>query len=526
MVRKVSRKLVVVALIIVVGVGAVGLSVYGGWNNGVPSDPSASDVLCPQATPPEVDFTVLNDVYTLFRQESVYQSQVSKPDVLLKGALKTIFGFVGVNEKNIPDWANQMVDQQIASGQVDFSVIQKVYERMAQDPAYSVLQNPQRRQDLFESAVNGIIKAIGDPFASYYNADVYRSGASDSTGKYEGIGVSTRDENNETIITTVFAGSPAEKAGLKSGDVITKVDGKSIEGCSRTQLTQKIRGEAGTTVVITVRRLSGTVEDVPVVRGQIRQNVVSSCPGASLPDGRGNSTKDLPFDCPLVDKDGNFVQGVLYIKMNEFTEQVPRDFAAILQGVPRQNYARGIIIDLRGNPGGLVQATLETIDYFLPAGTTVLLQEDKSGVEVPITYQNYDLAIDVPVVVLVGRDPQNRQGAADNSYSASEVFSGSLRDNGRAVIIGESATGGKGTVNRTYPLRNGKYGALYIAIGLWKTPNGDFIERIDTDGDGYKETGGLMPDILVTWTDEDYATFAHNPEWDPVLYRAIDELLP
>ncbi len=521
--HKVSPKFFVAVLAVVL-VGVVGFSVYR--NSGTPSDVSNSNVLCPQVTPPEVDFTVLNDVYALFRQESVYQSQVSKPDILLRGALKTIFGFVGVNEKNIPGWATDMVDQQIAAGQIDFGVIQKVYERMIQDPAYSVLQNPQRRQDLFESAVNGIIKAIGDPFASYYNADLYRAGASDSSGKYEGIGVSTRDENNETVIATVFSGSPAEKSGLKPGDAITKVDGKSIEGCSRTQLTQKIRGEAGTTVVITVRRLNGLTEDIPVVRGQIRQNVVSSCPGAPLPDGRGNSTTDLPFDCPLRDRDGNFVQGILYIKMNEFSEQVPRDFAAILQGVPRQNYARGIIIDLRGNPGGLVQATLEVVDYFLPAGATVLIQEDKSGIEVPMTYQNYDLATDVPIVVLVGRDPQQREGASDNSYSASEVFSGALRDNGRAVIIGESATGGKGTVNRTYPLRNGKYGALYIAIGLWKTPNGDFIERIDKDGDGYKETGGLMPDILVEWTDEDYTTFAHNTEWDPVLYRAVDELLP
>jgi len=523
MLHKVSPKFFVAVLAVVL-VGVVGFSAYK--NSGLSSDGSDSSALCPQATPPEVDFTVLNDVYTVFRQQSVYQSKVAKPDILLRGALKTIFGFVGVNEKSIPDWATDMVDQQIAAGQVDFGVIQKVYERMVQDPAYSVLQNPQRRQDLFESAVNGIIKAIGDPFASYYNADLYNSGASDSSGKYEGIGVSTRDENNETIIATVFAGSPAEKAGLKSGDVLTKVDGKSIEGCSRFQLTQKIRGEAGTTVVITVRHMNGAVENMPVVRGQIRQNVVSSCPGSSLPDGRGNSTVDLPFDCPLIDRDGNFVQGVLYIKMNEFSEQVPRDFAAILQGVPRQNYARGIIIDLRGNGGGLVQATLEVIDYFLPGGATVLIQEDKNGNETQLTYQNYDLAIDVPIVVLVGRDPQNRPGSNDNSYSASEVFAGSLRDNGRAVIIGESATGGKGTVNMTYPLRNGKYGALYIAIGLWKTPNGDFIERIDTDGDGYKETGGLMPDILVTWSDDDYATFAHNTQWDPVLFRALDELLP
>ena len=520
--KRLTRPVVVVLSVIVAISALVGISVYQPGN--VTQPEPTSDVLCQPVVPPDIDFTALNDVYQIILSNSVYQSKATDPALLLKGAMKTIFGFVGVKESDIPQEYVAMVDQQIAAGRVDFGVIQQVYDKLSNDPRYSVLNNPERKEDIFESAVNGIIKALGDPFAAYTRAEAYKSGVSDSSGKYEGIGVSTREENNDIIVGTVFSGSPAEKAGMKAGDVILKVDGKSIYGCSTHALTQKIRGQAGTVVVITVRHLNGKLEDLPITRGQIRQNVVSSCPGADLPDGRGNSTRDLPLDCPLVDRDGNFVQGILYIKMNEFTEQVPKDFGAILQSVPRQNYARGIIIDLRGNPGGMIKSLEETLDYFMGPDDVMMIQENASGLQIRMTYDRFDLARGVPVVLLVGRDPQQKPGSADNSYSASEVFAGAMRDNHLAVIVGESATGGKGTINTTFPIRKGEYGALYLAIGLWKTPSGEFIERIDTDGDGYKETGGLTPDVLVEWTDEDYVKFSRNPLWDPVLYKAIDIL--
>ena len=166
-----------------------------------------------------------------------------------------------------------------------------------------------------------------------------------------------------------------------------------------------------------------------------------------------------------------------------------------------------------GNRGGKVDATLDSVDYFLPEASIIFRQQDASGNKSnyrqnKVTY----VPSGIPIAILVDAD----------SYSGAEVFAAALQQNDRAVLISkDKRTGGKGTVNTYYTLRQGEYGAIYVSIALWLTPNGDMIEAQDLDKDGHYEIGGLTPDIRVEWDDEDYEENGRDVNHDPTLFRAI-----
>ena len=163
----------------------------------------------------------------------------------------------------------------------------------------------------------------------------------------------------------------------------------------------------------------------------------------------------------------------------------------------------------------------DIVDYFLPDNDVIFIRENAQGTRTYLRWDTEDLVPHyIPIVVLVGK---NDDGT--NSYSGSEVLAGALRDNERAIIMSrEDRTGGKATVNIHVPLRNGDYGAVYIAIEKWLTPNGEFIENQDLDGDGYDEIGGLHPNIRVDWSREDFTEHGRNPNHDPTLFGAIKYL--
>ena len=167
----------------------------------------------------------------------------------------------------------------------------------------------------------------------------------------------------------------------------------------------------------------------------------------------------------------------------------------------------------------------------LPANHSIALylaveQTEEGLFRATYAFDRFDYAAEIPLIILVGRDPNNSQihGADNNSFSAAEAFSGAMQDYKRAIIIGEGRTGGKGSTSVFLPLDRGEKGALQITIGLWLTPNGRSVQGEDFDGDGYVDTGGLIPDILVKWTDEDYKQHNRNPAWDPVFFEAIKKL--
>ena len=328
---------------------------------------------------------------------------------------------------------------------------------------------------LREGAIDGLIKALGDPHTVYISPEDYALGIDIISGAFEGIGAQVDQDpvSGEIVIVAPFRDSPAEKAGIVPGDVVQAVDGESTEGWSVAEAVKRIRGQQGTSVALKIKHSDGRVEDVTIVRSTI--------------------TIPTVFTRDVKDADGNTASDLAYIELQQFTQQTVADMRKELNRIVDSGY-KGLILDLRRNPGGGLDATVDVADMFLDGGL-VLTQVDRDGKRTEYPANPGGEAVDLPVVILAG----------PGSASGAEVLSGALRDNGRAKLIGE-ATFGKGSVNHLRELSDG--GALYVTIARWLTPNGEQIEGV-----------GLQPDVPVTLTQDDIAN-----KRDTQLFAAIDSL--
>ena len=301
-----------------------------------------------------------------------------------------------------------------------------------------------------EAAVRAMIEQLGDRFTAYITPATFAIEQQSFSGNFEGIGaqVEMSPDRSVVIITAPLAGSPAEKAGIRPGDKILAVDGEDAHGWSVVDAVNRIRGKRGTPVTLTVEHVgSVTPEEITIIRDTIDQPSVR---------GRMLNPEDGPYGVIRIDTFTAETHGELKVAMQEL----------LAQGAP------GIIIDLRGNPGGLLTATVNVASEFLTDGL-VTYEIDAHGTRRDWPVRKGGSFPDIPIVVLV------------NGYSASgsEVLSGALQDHGRALLIG-TTTFGKGSVNLMRPLSNG--GGLYMTIAHWFTPNGRLIED-----------KGLDPDIVV-----------------------------
>ena len=328
---------------------------------------------------------------------------------------------------------------------------------------------------LRDGAINGILEALGDPHTVYITPAEFELGIDPITGAFEGIGAQVELDpiTGDIVIVTPFRDSPAEKAGIRPGDIVRAVDGETTEGWSVAQAVRRIRGTAGTLVTLTIEHADSTSEEVPITRDTI---VIQTL-----------------FARPIVDADGEPVEDLAYIELEQFTEQTVTELRDELRRISDEGYA-GLILDLRRNPGGSLQATVDVADMFLDGGV-VLTQVDRDGSETVFEARPGGEATDIPMVILIG----------PGSASGSEVVAGALRDHGRAVLIGQQ-TFGKGSVNQLRTLSDA--GALYVTIARWLTPNGEQIEGV-----------GLLPDITVEASEDELMTGA-----GPQLYSAIDLL--
>ncbi|MSQ61412.1 MAG: S41 family peptidase [Dehalococcoidia bacterium] len=382
-----------------------------------------------------------------------------------------------------------------ASDADPFAVLNEIYAVLKED----FVNKKQLNEDvLVESAVNGLLGSLGDPHTVYIDPQSYQLGRGDASGRFEGIGATVRRDSatGAIIIARPFTDSPAERAGIRPGDVVLKVDGQSTSGWSVQEAQLRIRGARGTTVRLTVRHSDGKQQDLDIVRDEILVATVLACPAIKLPSGH-SSTEGIEVFCPIKDAQGQPAPDLLYLRIDQFTDSTAADVTAVLRGIDQSKY-RGIILDVRGNPGGLLSATVDTVDIFL-GNAVVLVQENVDGSRQEFRARTGTLTT-LPIAVL-----QDGQSA-----SGSEVLSAALRDGARAVLIGQK-TFGKGTVNQLRPLPNG--GALYVSIARWLTPAGVGIEG-----------RGVAPDIEVIPTNADFDAAALNPDWDPQLFRAIQYL--
>jgi carboxyl-terminal processing protease len=325
-------------------------------------------------------------------------------------------------------------------------------------------------EDRVFGAIRGMVNAYGDENTAFIEpsrAAIFRE---DVSGSFEGIGAAVRmDEMGRLVIAEPFAGRPAAEAGMLRGDVVLSVDGTSLQGLSLYESISLIRGPAGTTVVLTVFR-DGVDEpfDVPIERARIELEVVES--------------ERL---------EGN----IGYVRLTEFSRGATGKMAEAIKELSDEGPLEGLILDLRDNPGGLLDESIFVSSQFIDEGV-ITIERLKGDEEQVFEAQPGGAALDVPLVVLVNR----------GSASASEIVAGAIKENGRGTILGEQ-TFGKGTVQIPHTLSDGS--ELRVTIAEWLTPNGEQI-----NGEG------MVPDVYIERTQEDFVE-----ERDPQLERAIEHLL-
>jgi carboxyl-terminal processing protease len=320
---------------------------------------------------------------------------------------------------------------------------------------------------LVDGAIKGMVDTLGDQFSAYMDAETYPLFNSDLSGEVEGIGavVQTDETTKEISVASVLEGSPAEQAGLKSGDVFLKVDGTDVTQSNQFDLVRLVRGKEGTVVNLTIQRGDKTL-DLKITRAKITTPVVES---KSLDNGIG------------------------YIKLNSFDVNAYQEVSTAVDKLGGKNM-KGLILDLRGNPGGLLTAAIDIASMFLKDGT-VLVEDFGNGNKQTYTTNGKYLGYDVPLTILVD----------ENSASASELVSGAMQDSGRAKLVGVK-TFGKGTVQTWQQLVNG--GGIRLTIARWLTPLGHWIHG-----------NGITPDVVVQWPQEN-----RDPNNDPQLKAAIETL--
>lgn len=356
------------------------------------------------------------------------------------------------------------------TSQSDFRILDQILEILKKNHVDRDLIDPELMR---LGAINGVIQQLNDPHTTYIDPINFACGTDVLSGAYEGIGAQVESgAQGEIVIVAPFDGSPAAKAGIQPGDIVLEVDGESTEGWTLQQAVCRIRGTTGEPVTLKVLHTSGKEETITIVRDRI---VVTSVRMIDITDADGTPVNDLA-----------------YISLQQFTERTPQELQQVLRQINPSN-TKGIIIDVRVNPGGLLNSTVQATDLFLDDGI-ILTEVDADGNEQVFRARN-GKATDLPIVILVG------QGSA----SGAEVFAAALRDNGRATLIGQS-TFGKGSVNNLFNLSDG--GAIYVTIARWLTPQGDLIEGL-----------GVAPDIEVAASQEDI-----DQQRDVQLYRAIDFL--
>ncbi|MDR1000952.1 MAG: S41 family peptidase [Clostridiales bacterium] len=324
---------------------------------------------------------------------------------------------------------------------------------------------------LEESMYRGFVVGVGDPYTTYFDKKSLATFLQSTEGSYAGIGLQvTLDPDDKiTTVTHVYPGEPADMAGIKAGDKFVKINGLDVTGASLDDVTGITKGKAGTTVRITVYRSQGNdMFEVDVVRKKINIPTVTS---------------------------EMLTEDIAYIKLNAFDRVTTGQFEDAYTEL-MQDGAKGLIIDLRNNPGGLLDVVTKITDILIPEGI-IVYTEDKNG-EREYIYSNPD-RINIPLAVLVNA----------NSASASEVMSGAIKDTGTGVLVGEK-TFGKGIVQNLFMLDDGS--ALKVTVARYYTPSGVCIQ-----GDG------IVPEYVVEMPTELAAQIGSlNPEDDPQLQKAIE----
>lgn len=326
------------------------------------------------------------------------------------------------------------------------------------------------KEEIYNSMYSGVLESLGDPYSVYYTPEEYKDLQVSTSGTYYGIGAGVSQNVNtmEVTITKVYRGTPSEEAGLKNGDKVISVEGIDATTVEVSELVQYIRGEEGTTVHMVIFRPStGETLEFDVER---RHVVLPSIEGEMLEDGIG------------------------YIQITEFQDQTDEQFAQMVNQLKSQG-AKGLIIDVRANPGGLLSSVVNLLDQILPKGLLVYVQDKYGNRD---DYTSDALCINMPIVVLTD----------ENSASASEIFAGALKDYEYATLVGKT-TFGKGIVQNIIRLSNGD--AMKITTAKYFTPKGNDIHKI-----------GVVPHVEVDYEYSGPENENYDKQYDSQFLKAVE----
>ena len=286
--------------------------------------------------------------------------------------------------------------------------------------------------DLIDGALKGLFEGLDDPYSQYYTADEFESLKEQTSGSFVGIGVyiGVSSENNKITIISPIEGSPAEQVGIKSGDIVVKVDGESIESKTVDEVIKQIKGKENTKVNLTVER-EGKELSFDITRQTIVTKSVS------------NEVKN---------------NDIGYLRITSFDEHTYDEFKENLSELESKGI-KGLVIDLRDNPGGLLDVCVDIADNLIGKGTIVYTKDNSGNEEY---YKSDANELDMPIAVLIN----------GGSASASEILTAALVDNGKAIAIGETSFG-KGLVQSVKGLKDGT--GYKLTTAQYFTPNGDYI---------------------------------------------------
>lgn len=353
---------------------------------------------------------------------------------------------------------------------IDFTLFWSVWDTVSKK---YVDQSKIDQKKMYLGAIKGMVAAIDDPYTFFLNTEENKQSKDDLGGKFEGIGAQLGLKDNLVVVVAPLKNSPAEKAGIKAGDIIYKVDNTETKDMPLTRVVSLVRGDRGTKVTLSIVRAGKQLEFV-VVRDVIQIDSV-----------------ELTYE-----------KNIAHLKLNQFGDKTVDEWENKVADIKlkwQRGEIRGLILDLRDNPGGYLESSVYLAGEFLSAGKVVVKQESVVYETKTYTVNRQGKLLDIPMVVLVNK----------GSASASEILSGALRDNKRAILIGEK-TFGKGSVQEAIDLGEGA--GLHVTVAKWVLPAGEWING-----------KGIEPQIKVENTAKEGNTLTR--EDDVQLDRAIEEVI-
>jgi carboxyl-terminal processing protease len=327
----------------------------------------------------------------------------------------------------------------VAAGDAQFEPLWEVWDLVHE----RYLRQPVDDTVLIEGAIDGMLATLEDPHTRYLSPQDQLAAQESMDGEFQGIGAEVEDVDGAITVVSPIDGSPAQAAGIQPGDILREADGIALTGMDVTEAAGLVRGPAGTTVSLVIER-DGELLNVDIVRDVIKLATV-----------RGEILEE----------------GIAYVRLSRFGNNTDTELADLLPELLADNPS-GLILDLRRNPGGALDTTVEIADQFLSEGL-VLVERFGDGETRPFEVDNDGLAQDIPMVVLID----------EGSASASEVLAGAIQDRGRGILIGQISFG-KGTVQTWHTLSND--GGVRVTIAEWLTPAESSIDQV-----------GLTPDYYI-----------------------------